>query len=156
MRSTEIFCFTDEELHVLNRPSISIILTNNWIEIYKSTEIFCYTDEELHVLNRPSISIILTNNWIEIYKMKVSIRLKIRCRGVRTLLASNKQLPETGAIIAPKRLVGWLVDLILNVPVNNLIFHSCWDGVTASWVLPVLFWGVNVPCSRTHPKEVNH
>ena len=38
--------------------------------------------------------------------------------------------------------VGWLFDLILNVPVN--ICKSCWDGATASWVLPVLFWGVKI------------
>ena len=34
-----------------------------------------------------------------------------------------------------KLLVGWLVDLIFNVPVNKL---SCWDGASTSWVLPVL------------------
>ena len=27
---------------------------------------------------------------------------------------------------------------MLNVSVNN--FQSCWDGATASWVLPVLFF----------------
>ena len=39
-----------------------------------------------------------------------------------------------------------LFGLRLYVPVNN--FQSCRDGATASWVLPVLFWEVNVSCSR--------
>ena len=36
--------------------------------------------------------------------------------------------------------------LMLNIPVNNF---SCWDGATASLVLPVLFGGVNMSCSWT-------
>ena len=36
--------------------------------------------------------------------------------------------------------------LRLNIPVNN--FQSCWDGATASCVLPILS-GSKVSCSRT-------
>ena len=43
--------------------------------------------------------------------------------------------------------VGWLVDLILNVPVNNFSVilgrSHRFLGITST------FWGVNVPCSRT-------
>ena len=32
---------------------------------------------------------------------------------------------------------------------QSTIFQSCRDGATASWLLPVVFGGVNVSCSRT-------
>ena len=84
-----------------------------------------YTTGNFDINNRPSE-----------YMKSILYRLWVYC--VVFLFTWTLQLPRNW--------IGCLFVLRLSIPVNN--FQSCWDGATASWVLPVLS-GSKVSCSRT-------